>query len=566
MNIQMLTHKQLTPSKLQPRTTFSETALRELADSILEKGILQNLVARAKGEKFEIAAGERRWRAVWLLIEEGKVEKDFPLPVKVEDLSDLELVELATTENINRDDMHPLDEANAFSKMLELGSDVDSIALKMGMSKRTVGQRLAIASKLSQNVKEAFANDELTLAQAQQLTAASFETQDEILEQILSDEWHDWTPENIKAFLSSNQISVSNAIFDVSLYKGEVTNNLFDDESESCFVDTEQARRLQLEAIQAKKDDYAKTWQWVEAMYADSFSRWHYDSPEPVNPKEQGVAILVYGDSLKVEVIEGLVKRYPVASSQATENLASEKKEKPKLPKDAYTKKLLETSRKLKTIALQTELQKDFRTCLIVNIMGMLGVADVKLSTDPNHPGKDYHTPALAAIFDRHAEALAKTLDARIVEAYPLRARVYSEQLKVYEYLKSLETTQLQDVFTALTASTYGTWSGYNPDTGDNTLAVSIATDLDINMQEHFTLSEDYLKLYRKDALIKLAHFLGTTMDIGGLKTKSLISLVLERAKGKTFLPGLMDFFEEGTEPVIGTMKRVEKEALKEAA
>jgi ParB family transcriptional regulator, chromosome partitioning protein len=314
MNIQMLTHKQLMPSKLQPRTTFSESTSRELADSILEKGILQNLVARPKGKKFEIAAGERRWRAVGLLIEEGKVEKDYTLPVKVEELTDLELVELATTENINRDDMHPLDEANAFSKMLELGSDVASIALKMGMFKRTVEQRLAIANKLSSKVKEAFVDGELTLAQAQQLTAASFETQDEILEQIQSDEWHDWTPENIKAFLSSSLIPVSNAIFDSALYKGEISNNLFDDESESCFVDTEQARRLQLEAIQAKKDDYAKTWQWVEAMYADSFSRWHYDSPKAANPEEQGVAILVYGNSMKVEIIEGLVKRYPVVS------------------------------------------------------------------------------------------------------------------------------------------------------------------------------------------------------------------------------------------------------------
>jgi ParB family transcriptional regulator, chromosome partitioning protein len=566
MNIQMLTYKQLVPSNLQPRTAFPENALRELADSIREKGILQNLVARPKGKKFEIAAGERRWRAIGLLIEEGKIEKDYALPVKVEELSDLELVELATTENINRDDMHPLDEANAFSKMLELGSDVDSIALKMGMSKRTVEQRLAIANKLSPNVKEAFAHGEVTLAQAQQLTGASFETQDEILEQIQSDQWSDWTPENIKELLSTSLIPVSNAIFDVSLYKGELTNNLFDDESESCFVDSEQARRLQLEAIQAKKDDYAKTWQWVEAMYADSFSRWHYDNPQPTNPKEQGVVILVYGDSLKVEVIEGLVKRYPVASSQATENVTSEKKEKPKLPKDAYTKKLLETSRKLKTIALQTELQKDFRTCLIVNIMGMLGVADVKLSIDPNHTGKDFHTPALATIFDRHGEALAKVIDARSIEAYPLRTRVYNEQVKLYGYLKSLDTTQLQDLFTALTASTYGTWSGYNPDTGDNALAVNIASDLDINMFEHFTLSEDYLKLYRKDVLIKLAHFLGTTMDISGLKTKSLISLVLEKAKGKTFLPGLMDFFEEATEPVIGMMKRIEKETLKQAA
>jgi hypothetical protein len=115
------------------------------------------------------------------------------------------------------------------------GRDVDSIALKMGLSKRRVEQRLAIASKLSTKVKEAFAKDEVTLAQAQQLTGGSFEFQEVVLEHIQAG--NPVSPDEIKSFFASELMAVSKAIFDVSLYKGEITNNLFDDNHEPLFIE-----------------------------------------------------------------------------------------------------------------------------------------------------------------------------------------------------------------------------------------------------------------------------------------------------------------------------------------
>ena len=167
--ITAIKHADLHPSSLNPRKRFDEQATQDLASSIAEKGILQNLVARPNGDSYEIAAGERRYRAVALLIEQKKLSEDYALPVKVQEMSDLELVQLATAENSDRADMHPLEDAEAYKTMLELGADIESIALKMGKSEQTVKQRLALAEQLSPAVKDAYYSGDLTLSQAQAL-------------------------------------------------------------------------------------------------------------------------------------------------------------------------------------------------------------------------------------------------------------------------------------------------------------------------------------------------------------------------------------------------------------
>ena len=110
-------------------------------------------------------------------------------------------------------------------------------------------------------VRAAFWQDELTLGQVQQLSAASRSLQDHLLERIQEDQddcWgSDWTPEDIRAFLADQLIPVSSALFDLNEYKGEITNDLFGD-SEPCFCDTEQARALQVAAYEALKRGSSK--------------------------------------------------------------------------------------------------------------------------------------------------------------------------------------------------------------------------------------------------------------------------------------------------------------------
>ena len=258
----------------------------------------------------KIAAGERPLQGSSLAHRtEKSSSKDYALPVKVQEMSDLELVQLATAENGDRTDMHPLEDAEAYRTMLELGADVESVALKMGKSEQTVKQRLALAEKLSKEVKEAYYNGDLTLSQAQALTAASFEMQTSLLEYLQNDPYNEWDAYAIRQFLADHLIPVSHAIFPLKQYSGELSNDLFSDEAETCFLDTEQAKQLQLEALEQLKAKYQETWAWVEVLTSYNFYRWNYETHEKTDPTTQGVIITVSPHSLEVSVHEGVTKR-----------------------------------------------------------------------------------------------------------------------------------------------------------------------------------------------------------------------------------------------------------------
>ena len=104
---------QLRPSRFQPRRDFSEGALADLAQSIREQGIVQPIVVVARGEGFEIVAGERRWRAAKL----AGLER-VPIVVR-EHTSDRELLELALVENLQREDLNALEAAEAYARLRE---------------------------------------------------------------------------------------------------------------------------------------------------------------------------------------------------------------------------------------------------------------------------------------------------------------------------------------------------------------------------------------------------------------------------------------------------------------
>lgn len=531
-------HNQLVLSPLNPRKRKrDEGKLLELASSVLEQGVLHNLTARKKGKKYEIVIGEGRYLAIKHLIDKGDLPKHYPMPVSVKELSDLETLEFATAENIHRADMHPLDEARAFAEIVQQGRDVDSIAIAMGVSLKVVEQRLAIATKLNHSVKEAFGKDELTLAQAQQLTNARFETQEFILEQMRVG--HTWTPEDIKRFLSEQLMPIKYALFPLEHYKGEISNNLFDDEEERCFLDAEEARRLQLEAVEAKRKEYSEVWAWVEVGYSRDINPWHYEKAQTPDPKEHGVILRILGETMQVETYEGVIKR---AISNKTPS--SNTRAKAETPPSLYTKQLLRECHHIKTRALQTELSKRHRHCLIVNIMGLMGCSEVKLKTEIPDFGNDFKVERLEQLSRPHADTLNKlTKDA--VEPYPLRLKRYGVDFTgVYDYLKSLEDDNLQELFNALTAQTFGSWYGFDPRPEDSELAVAVANDLELDMAQHFTLNEDFLKGYRKAGLIKLLNELGFFQDFSSMTSKGLIAFILSVVKKQPHLPKVVQFFE----------------------
>ena len=128
------------PNPSQPRMTWHEETLGELAASIREHGVLQPILVRPSGDEYEIIAGERRWRA-------SKLAGKETIPAIVERFDDATALEIALIENLQREDLSPLDEAVIYKKMTgELGYSIRNLATKLGKDKGYVENRLRLAS------------------------------------------------------------------------------------------------------------------------------------------------------------------------------------------------------------------------------------------------------------------------------------------------------------------------------------------------------------------------------------------------------------------------------------
>ncbi|MFC6591942.1 ParB/RepB/Spo0J family partition protein [Deinococcus lacus] len=135
--VQMVRTEKIVRAAYQPRQVFEPEALAELAQSIREKGVLQPLMVRPRGDDFEIVAGERRWRASQLA---GLTQ----LPVIIRDLSDREALEIAIVENLQREDLSPLEEARAYRTLMEQGLNQEGVAHAVGKGRSTVANALRL--------------------------------------------------------------------------------------------------------------------------------------------------------------------------------------------------------------------------------------------------------------------------------------------------------------------------------------------------------------------------------------------------------------------------------------
>ncbi|TDO73725.1 ParB family chromosome partitioning protein [Halanaerobium saccharolyticum] len=154
---------QIEPNPFQPRSNFDEDALKELANSIQEKGIIQPITVRKiKAEKYQIVAGERRWRASKLV----GLDK---IPAVIRNFDDQEMLEIALIENIQREDLNPVEEAGAYKEMLD-NFDITQaeLAKQVGKSRSNVSNMIRLL-KLSDKVKNHLQRGTITIGHARAL-------------------------------------------------------------------------------------------------------------------------------------------------------------------------------------------------------------------------------------------------------------------------------------------------------------------------------------------------------------------------------------------------------------
>ena len=154
------------PNRFQPRIKFNEDSINELCESIKEHGVIQPIVVRAMGDKYEIIAGERRYKASLLA---GKQT----IPAVITELNDKDSAEVALIENVQRKDLTPIEEAISYKKILDMGYlTQDELATKLGKTQSTVANKLRLLN-LDEEVQEAVLEEKISERHARSLLKLS---------------------------------------------------------------------------------------------------------------------------------------------------------------------------------------------------------------------------------------------------------------------------------------------------------------------------------------------------------------------------------------------------------
>lgn len=154
----------ITPNPLQPRRAFDQAKIEELAASMRDQGVIQPLLVRRRGEHYELIAGERRWRAA---MHAGLSQ----VPVVVKEASDLEALQLALIENLQREDLNPIEQAAAYQQLQrDFGLSQEEVAAKVGKSRPSVANSLRLLL-LPKAVQDEVVQGRLPAGQARALLA-----------------------------------------------------------------------------------------------------------------------------------------------------------------------------------------------------------------------------------------------------------------------------------------------------------------------------------------------------------------------------------------------------------
>jgi ParB family chromosome partitioning protein len=545
--------------KGNPRRSFDRSAIAGLAQSIRTDGVLQNLVVRPDEDgKYQVVFGKRRFMALQLLRKDSVIGDDYQVPVDIRDrLTDADVLRLAMVENVQREPMAVLDEAEAFAKLLSDGGSIEAIGGQTGLSPQTIKRRLALAN-LCPQAKKALRTGVISRAVAEALTLGSAAQQRAALDAIEEEGPPD--PEYIREMFLEQKPSLAMAIFPRERYEGTVTTDLFADEEASYFDDVDQFLALQREAVDRLAEEEGKSASWVDVLTAYSVPWWQYREAER---GEASGAVIHLHPSGVVEVRKGLV-RQPVK-----ETVVQETKEaiqvSPTKQRPAFITSLLRYVAHQKSAVVQAVLLRNPRKAKEVAALLLLGagpahVVELAIHSCHGEPGGATDDGLAKNEIDRLAQDLADRFGlhsdgeaAQKPGVGRLLANISDEHLWA---VTQLSDDELDRLVVLLLVLCFGQDRVDTLDQGDS-LFNRVASALDINMREWWTPDIVFLGALRRDQLIALAGESGAAERLGGYKNWSKTELVQglaryfaagaaeegdDTAKGRQWLPGIMRF------------------------
>ena len=343
---------QIHESTTNPRRTFDEAKLYELAESIKQNGLIQPLTVRPNNQGFEIVAGARRYRAAHLA-------ELFSVPARIVDIDDAKALEWQLVENSQREDVHPYEEAQGFQRLLDMpGYDVAALVEKSGKSASHIYARLSLL-QLIPTIAEAFTQERITASHANLLARLPQDAQATAYEQCWRKDWQDKEPhllpaKHLSAWIQTNlYLSLADAPFDredptlntvagacvtCPRRSGHNTSLFCDVQGDQCldapcyhgkveaFLDREIAAKPELVQIE-------NSWRNPKEQRPGAVQRGHIreidavvDNPdaEPVMPCEATkTAIIVYGKRVGTKLTVCTDKNCPVHDPKAAAEQAA---------------------------------------------------------------------------------------------------------------------------------------------------------------------------------------------------------------------------------------------------
>lgn len=524
---------QLVPSPLNPRKHFDEEKIVELAANIKAKGLLQNLIVRShpiQTDLFELVAGERRYRALKVLVEAGDLDPETPVRCLLTEISDREVLEIATAENFARADMTPLEECEAFSKLVELGADIPSISLRFGKGEKNITRKIQIARNLIPVWKKELDQGLITLAFAEALCLASPDTQQHIKG---NQYYYRGNPDAVRTYISEGKVLVKYAKFELSLYNGNVTEDLFG-EIEPFFNDKQQALNLQVAWGKAqveklrkknKKHDFVDFVESDGHYYPDNTQyRW---SP---SEHEQKPGLLYILNTRTGEITERTDLYRVIKPAASTAEISSEDQA---AARDPYNKAAHLIGHQMRAIAYRRFIASDPRQAVIHVIMGLLEnyyEGTVRLNTSDTHHldiGLEEQYLQASHVLDVELRNNTKLNAGRLSGEYFTGGK----GIQLYDRLNAMSLDELLNLLALQVAPLCADWPNADEKAKPNPILLHVAKVNCLSVFEHFTFTETFLKACSTAKLSELAEEAGVAANMGlALTKKEKVQKLLDMA------------------------------------
>ena len=559
----------LRPSEFNPRREFDDKALFELATDIYHKGVLQNLVVRPHPTEegaYEVAAGERRFRAVGLLVEglelvddEGgtsellKVPEGYTVPCRVQPMTDSQLIEIAITENLQREDVSPLDEADGFSRLVGLGMKPDEIAVRSGREVRLVEQRLTLAAGLGKEGRKLLTEKNITVAQAQVIAQTTGELKKHLVKLVRENPRH-YSADQLRKLTTQGRMLVSDALFGVKASGLQVIEDLWNI-TPAYFRDTQKAQALQLEAIeaQAQIDRDSGEWKFVDVMPSDhGVQSLPWRTYESYGPQELRGVVYLFSASGQVRRHEAIRREDAQAAAKAEQSAQRTQARAETAPEDRPVRDAAhKVGQEARARVLWGQLVNDPKRCLALTVQGLFegacGISEVKVRREaaPALSGAAA-LPEVVALVERWTTErpdLFKSEQPGVLTRRPSGPRLHAALMELSESdLLSLLAYHMHD--------SLHHWSGFSTNQRPGELAVHVAAQIGagVRLTQEWEVSAEYLNAYTTAQLTALV----ATMPKGcqpsiapGVSKKELVARTVEVAlklRAAGWVPDVVQF------------------------